>query len=503
MRKLNLLCTCLLSLSINGYSQIIAPDTIITGVNTSFTSDNTGVSYTWSFENTDLTPNTPPTESTIVNGGLLSSPSFSCTVNDNDNWYTFLTNYFSGDIIRMNHGTAPTNTPTTVNLGNYGMNYGQSGGIDIVKDEISGNWFGFVVNGTQLLRLSFGNALSNSPTTSLMSFPNALAWPHEFKIKKFGSKWIGFVANRSYGISKFDFGTSLTNTPTPTVLPITDMQSPVSFSIINEDNSWHMFVTNLVPGSISRFDFGTDINNNNPTSVSLGNFGLLSLTRKIVMVRNCNQLFAYVNDEYNRLYKLDFHDDAIKTTPTLTPLTNINYNNFELIAYKNEIRAMIIKSNYNEFATAPFIVLDANKTFTNYYQQQQSYTFTSPGVYDINLTIDQGKLIGNQTYCKQVVVMNSKPTSIANVSNQKNAIVLFPNPAKNDLNLSIPENDYYSLMVANTLGQVIVRIPATYMTTDQPFHIDLNKYKLPVGIYTLSLTNNSGGQYNAKFIKSN
>jgi len=491
-----------ISVGIVANAQIIAPDTVQAGTNVSLISNSTGTSYTWTVGNIDLTPTAPPPATTLMSGGLLDIPSFSCTANDNDTWFTFVTNYYSGDLIRLNHGTAPTNTPVGTDLGNFGMNSGISGGIDIIKDPTSGNWFGFVVNGTDMVRLEFGNSLANTPGYYLMSFPGTLAWPHEFKIKQFGKNWIGFAANRSLGIARFDFGASLSNTPASVNLPFANLESPVSFSLINQDNNWYMFVANLTSGSIARLDFGSDIENNNPSSVSLGGFGQLNLVRKIIMVRDCNQLFGYAYNEYSQLFKLDFNNDATNASPAFTTLANIDFNTMELIAFKNEIRAMVINSDNSVFYTSAFKTLDADHTFTNYYNQNQSYTFTTPGTYNISLAIDQGRFMDDRAFCKQIVVVDSlHATAVADVANKQGSLSIFPNPVKQSINVTIPESESFYYDIINSLGQVLLKGDKAAMSKNEVLHIDLSSLNLSTGIYYLVLTDGKGLNYKSRFAK--
>jgi gliding motility-associated-like protein len=396
-----------------GYSlfasaQIIAPDTVCVGSSVNFTTNNTGVTYSWFMGDVDITPTAPSPLTLIASGSPMATPSFTSIREDNGVWYTFTDNYGTGNLIKMNHGSDPSNTPTMTDLGNFGISGGEAGGLDIVRDDVSGNWYGFEIDGTQMLRLSFGNSLNNIPTGTLMSFPLNIAWGHEFRVKKIGTQWVGFLANRSAGMSRFDFGTSLANTPTAVNLPTTNTSSPVSFSIVNDNGNWYMMVANLSPASIARFDLGTNIQNNTPASVNLGNFGgQLNLTRLVYMVKDCNQIFGYVLNEFGNLFKLDLNNNITNPAPILTNLSTFGNNNFSMYMYNNTLRCYSLNANTNTYSTATFQSYTTAPVFTNYGTQNQSYTFTTPGTYNINLVIDQGFNLYPQAYCKQIVVVNS------------------------------------------------------------------------------------------------
>lgn len=400
----------LLMLNYTVHGQIISADTVCVGTNVTFQTPAQGRSFTWSFETSpNITPVVPPSATLITTGGLLNLPSIFCMANENGNWYTFVTNYSANNIVRLNYGTSPTNTPTLVSLGTFGMTGGIAGGIDVVKDDITGNWFGFVANGTQLLRMEFGSSLANTPTGTLMNFPSNFAWPHEMRLKKIGTNWIGFVANRNGVMTRLDWGANLTTTPTATNLPTTNYSAPVAFSISKQGNNWHMFVVSLL-GSFSgltRLDFGSNIQNNAPATTYLGNFsGQLSLPRGVEIVSDCDQVYGYVMNESGDLYKMDFSNNITNATPTLSNLANMSSNAISMYMYNNELRAQLLSSYTNTFRTLPLQTYPG-QTVTNYYNPIATHTFTSPGIYNVTLWTDQGLLMGGTSYCKQIVVTNT------------------------------------------------------------------------------------------------
>ena len=82
------------------------------------------------------------------------------------------------------------------------------------------------------------------------------------------------------------------------------------------------------------------------------------------------------------------------------------------------------------------------------------------------------------------------------VANLEKGITIYPNPAKNILNLKLPENidvNVNSITIANSLGQIVL-IQKTENTTT----IDVSN--LQKGIYIISLSTNYGN-WNGKFVK--
>jgi gliding motility-associated-like protein len=438
------------------WGQIISSDTVCPGSTVNFTTSANATSYTWSFSNVDVIPAVPSTPTPVASGSLLNVPSFATMTNDNGNWYSFVPNYGANNIVRMSYGNSPTNTPTMISLGTFGVTGSIYGGFDIIKDSATGNWFGFGVNASQLLKLEFGASLSNTPIGSITNFPSNFAWPHGIKIQKIDNQWIGFVANRSGAITRLDFGTSIANTPTATNLPTTNYSSPVSFSLIKKNGNWYMFIADLYnPAGISRLDFGTNIQNNSPVAVYLGNFGgTLNLTRAIYVLSDCDEIYGYVLDEYGMLYSLDFNNNVTNPTPTLTNLMSLNANYLLLYMYNNELRALIETTISNTF-TATVLRTFPTSTVTNYYNPSTSYTFTTPGVYDVTLWLDQGNMSGPTAFCKQIVVVPGINTFLG-------PDTLLCNTASYILNASNTSAGSYLWSTGATTPSIVVTQSGTY-----------------------------------------
>ena len=79
--------------------------------------------------------------------------------------------------------------------------------------------------------------------------------------------------------------------------------------------------------------------------------------------------------------------------------------------------------------------------------------------------------------------------------NDKNKIILYPNPAKNTISIHLPENETYEvkeIAIANILGQKVIG------DIKNTKNIDVSS--LQKGIYILQLKTNKG-DWNGKFVK--
>lgn len=405
MKKLVLLIIGLVVPFLKSPGQIIAPDTVCPGTTVTFTTPASATAYTWSFTNVNVIPAVPGPYTPVASGGSLNIPSFTTLNNDNGSWYTFTSNYSANNIVRLSYGSAPTNVPVQTSLGTFGVTGSIYGGFDIVKDPVSGNWFGFGVNASQLLRLQFGASLANTPTANIYTFPSNFAWPHDLKVMKADNQWIGFVANRSGAITRLDFGTALTNTPLAVNLPVTNYSNPVSFSVLKRNGNWHMFIADLLgPAGISRLDFGTNLQNNTPTGTYLGNFSnQLSLVRSVRILADCDEIYGYAQNEYGMVYALNFGNNVTNNAPVISGLSNMGSNSFVTYMYNNLLMGLFETSNTSTLRSSVLRTYPTS-TVTHYYNPAATYTFTTPGTYDVTLWTDQGSQTGTVPYCKQIVV---------------------------------------------------------------------------------------------------
>ncbi len=100
----------------------------------------------------------------------------------------------------------------------------------------------------------------------------------------------------------------------------------------------------------------------------------------------------------------------------------------------------------------------------------------------------------NQQYPSYLLLPAVYSTSVEEVQND-NILVVFPNPASNELNLNLPYNDQWKLHIIDLTGKTVSK---TKMYGKQ-LHIDIET--LPAGSYILEAENKSGEILRSKFIK--
>lgn len=405
-----------------------APDTVCvnTPVNITNTSTN-ATSHYWNFCVADL--NQTPQGANLGNiGNNLSQPVFMDFVQVNNNYYGFSVNFNQGHLIRHDFGNSLLNTPTSVDLGNFGNIIpptNSAEGIQVVQNE--GRWYAIIVGGypsgnsPRIVRIDFGPNITN-PAPAPYNWGNIgnLNQPIDLHVFKENNNWYGFTVNsEDNSITRFDFGTSFNNTPVGTNLGnIGNLQYPTGIFAINDNGNWRVFITNAGDNtrqtgtySLTRLDFGNSLLNT-PTGYNLGSLGnTLRHPRDLTIMKSCGQIIGFaVNGHLNNrsLVKLNFNND-LSSVPTATSLGNIGNMSFphslsKLFRVNEDIYSFVTNVDNNTLTRLRFTgCTNASiSSFTG--TNPPAITYDQPGTYNINLTVDEG--LSTQTFtCKQVVVL--------------------------------------------------------------------------------------------------
>lgn len=247
---------------------------------------------------------------------------------DGNLWYAFVTGTWANTLYRVKFNNGLNNAPTSVdNLGDLGGKLIGPGQVRIIKE--GNNWFGLIHNagspGGELLKLSFGDKLSNSITVTtlasgLTNLNSGLAvgrdqldgWvciltstTNQFTMLKLGfdlsapapadiiisikapdqnnlgdvdlikecDEWFGFATNFGNGnLYRLKFGTQLFSAPTIEKLTGTDVVNGGRLRIVKEGAEFFLLSTSL-GGAFYKTSFGGDLNNPTPTIINEGNFG--------------------------------------------------------------------------------------------------------------------------------------------------------------------------------------------------------------------------------------
>ena len=227
------------------------------------------------------------------------------------------------------------------------------------------------------------------------------------------ANWYGFAVNAvSNTITRFNFGINLDLAPTATNLGnIGNLDYPDGVFAINDNGFWRVFVTNgnAPGGSLTRLDFGNSLLNN-PTGTNLGSLGNKLVTpRDITLLRYCGETIGFVvNGSTNQIVKLNFA--SLTSTPTATNIGNLGNLDFphslsKLFRAGNDIYSFITNVNNNTLTRLKFTGCTSSSLPSSNLQTPAPVSYSAPGTYNINLTVDDG-LATQSSFCKKVVVIS-------------------------------------------------------------------------------------------------
>lgn len=410
------------------------PDTVC--ANTPVTITNTSTNATTSFWNfCSGSVSQVPTGVNMGNiGGAFSSPVFMDYVFDNNNYYGFLTNYNPGRLLRLNFGNSLLNTPTITDLGNFGgIIPSLTEGIQVVKNE--GKWYAIIVAGytpggstPRVLKIDFGaNITNNTPTATNWGNIGNLSQPVDLHVFQENGHWYGFTVNAENNtITRFDFTTSFNNIPTAVNLGnIGNLSYPTGIFAINDNNYWRVFIVNGGNNSrtngvfsLTRLDFGSSLLNT-PTGVNLGNpNNMLKHPRDLTIMKFCGQIIGFAVNGLlgsDDIVKMDFNND-LSSVPTTTSLGNVGGLSFphsisKIFRVGADLYSFVTNVDNNSLTRLTFTGC-TNASIPNYSGvTPPPVTYSTPGTYNINLTIDDG-LPTQSSICKQLVVKDcGRPVS--------------------------------------------------------------------------------------------
>ncbi|AXY74005.1 hypothetical protein D3H65_08415 [Paraflavitalea soli] len=424
------------------------PDTVCVSNPVNITNTTVGAtSNFWNFCVADL--NQAPTGVNLGNvGGNLSAPVFMDYVFDNNNYYGFSINWNPGSLIRYDFGNSLLNTPTTVNLGNFGgiiPPANSAEGIQVVKNE--GRWYAIIVGGyvggnpPRVLKIDFGAMITNpSPAATDWGNLGNMDQPIDLHVFQENNNWYGLTVNaNNNSITRFNFTNSFNNTPTGTNLGnIGNLAYPTGIFAINDNGIWRAFITNAGDitrsggvFSLTRLDFGSSLLNT-PTGVNLGNPGnVLQHPRDLTIMKSCGQIIGFaVNGHVNdrSLVKLDFNNN-LSSIPTANSLGNIGNLGFphsisKLFRVNEDLYSFITNVDNNTVTRLRFTGCNNASIPSSMAQTPPPITYNTPGTYNINLTVDDG-LPTQSAFCRQVVVLPppvASPTQRINLCTGTNNI---------------------------------------------------------------------------------
>lgn len=408
-----------------------APDTVCVSQPVNIVNTSSASSYYWNFCVSNLAETIPVGVNLGNIDNQFSGPVFMDYAFHNGSYYGFLVNHNPSALLRLDFGNSLLNTPTVTNFGNLGgvmQTVSWAEGIQVIQNE--GKWYAIIVGGwdqtgstPSILKVEFGANFSNPApiATEWGNIGNELNQPVDLHLFQDGANWYGFTVNAENNtITRFNFGSSFDNPPTAENLGNVGglFAYPDGVFAIEDDGEWRVFVVNGGDRSqssgvfsITRLDFGSSLLNM-PTAVNLGNPGnFLQHPRDITLLRSCGQTIGFAINGHlnnNSITRYDFSDN-LSGSPMASNLGNIGNLSFphsisKLFREGSDLYAFITNASNHTLTRLQFSGCTNSSIPSSTSTTPPPIIYNAPGVYNINLTVDDG-LATQASFCRQVVVV--------------------------------------------------------------------------------------------------
>lgn len=318
-------------------------------------------------------------------------------------WYAFVTGTFTNSLYRLEFDGGLAAAPTAVtNVGTLGGAVNQPGQIRLAKEGAS--WFGVLLNtGGELVRLSFGSQLSNTPTAvSLISgvgyFHSGLAMGRDPV-----HGYVAVVTDDSNDAVVIRLGTTFAiPNPVTDVLRSAVVANPNNIGdidLISVCGNWYAFANNFGNGNLYRFDFGASLYSV-PTITQIGTT-IAANPGRIRVVSEGDAYFMFMMENDGDLVKGEMGTSIVSTptitnqgtlsgvlTPSMYAIGMVKENSTWTTLGINQGNGQFFRVNYADNCSAnPRTSLAANP----------SIAYVSAGTYQVSLNNSSGSNNGVKT----------------------------------------------------------------------------------------------------------
>ncbi|PSK95289.1 gliding motility-associated C-terminal domain-containing protein [Taibaiella chishuiensis] len=396
------------------------PDTVCTGHEIApFDIIEGAANYNWTF--------CPPNLGGLPNGNNMGAQQSMNATNgivlaeDEGVTYSFHINT-NGGVVRMRFLNGYEGAPSQVTQ--IGSTLNNPRGIYAAQD--GGKWNLFIVAGTdsansRLMHYTFTNGLKAMPTeVNLGNMGGALNGPKHLFLAKDQNGWYGFSFTKSDEMLRLSFGNALSNVPTVSNMGNIDGHfSGVSgITGIVELNNWHLFITNRTASTVNHITFGNALSNT-PYVDNLGDLASRVVAPVgIAITRDCDAYYGYVlNYGTSSIITLKWDAQSIANPPAVTNHGNTSgftqARALSGIARDSGSVYMLSVNGDNSISRVFFNPCTDASIPSSGQRLPPTFKLMEPGVYTIFLTINEG-LPNVTTDCEQIVVYDHPPITLTN-----------------------------------------------------------------------------------------
>lgn len=282
---------------------------------------NAGTNYITRFDFGNSPANTPTSINLTADPLLGGFGSCIEMVKANNLWIGFECMNSNGKLIKIEFDSITQLTPTLTDLGSTNL-------FGPVVMKIIGDYM-FVTNQlSDISRFSFNGSYSNAPTPILPTISTSYFNNSGIDIAYdcITNKYIGFVgAYSSNTILKLDFGNNLSNAPT--ITSIYTLNKPQGVHLVKEGNTWHLFSV-TESNLLFHFTLGNSLDNNLTYEYDSNLGGTFGDPRNIQFIKKGSDWFGIVpNTSLFALRRLTFPQGSliVPNTSSLQNPTNLVY----------------------------------------------------------------------------------------------------------------------------------------------------------------------------------
>lgn len=214
--------------------------------------------------------------------GDFNGPEGIAAYKEGSNWHALVSNFSSGDLVRLDFGSSLRNAPTATALTlPGGISLSQASGISIAPSTDS-TTVAFIANrgGNNLVRLFFNAGLGSEPSAGENISVTGASLPRSIELVRSCADWYGYLLELGNNeIYRLSLGQDPAGTATIEELALKGDALAVArgLAITEEGGSFTAFVASSSSGNLYRLSLGTDLSSNDSIlSENLGNYGLLS-----------------------------------------------------------------------------------------------------------------------------------------------------------------------------------------------------------------------------------
>ena len=418
MRK-SLLFVALLIVSqlnnVNAQSMFGVPDTVCERQPVFITDSVTATSYYWGFCSGYLL-NTP------TGNNLGTLPDFSLPtgieiVKDGNDYYGFVTNAGTNELVRLSFGNSLGNTPTATNFGTLNNTMPDSPSDLYITTDSAGSWFVFITGGasaatSSITRVDFGNSLGSVPNSvNFGNLDNLLNIPRGLFVQKEGTDYIGYLVNNGDDkLIRLNFGNNISLTPTLTDLnSIFALAQPSDMVPVNDTGTWYLFVTNQGDNTITRINLGNSLLNF-PVATNIGNANnTLAGPSSISYIMDCDGRHLFVaNETSSNITRIDISDF---NSPPFPGTEFIGVGSLmgprgmsRFIREKDNLYSYVTNAGDNTYSQIVFAQCTNASIPSSTDQTPPVFSYNAAGRYNVYLAINEG-LPDMRVECKQIDVI--------------------------------------------------------------------------------------------------